>query len=480
MGNNYGDVSATWEFSPTKKAVTAVVTAADRNYIAGDTTATVTATVPGSELVSGDSIIITGLTGTFDDASAGTNKKVTIDSSSASVSGTNWENYDITYPITTTASILAAAATVESGDEPKAVPSLTYDASQSQELVTAGTATGGTMVYSLDGTNFTPAIPKAKDAGDYTVYFKAKGDGNHTDSAVGTVTVTIDKQTVTPTIELNPPTAPYDGKVKRPEVTVLDNANNVIPASEYKVTYVNDNGENWTDQGTYTVKVEDITGGNYVVDTKTETFTISTTAQNPLEIVNKPGLVHYGDTFTLSATGGSGNAAVTWSSNDTGIAVVDSNGLVTIKGVGSVTITATRSGGGNYDDATATYSLNALAKPITAIVTAEDRVYASGNTTATIHVTWKDGDLVGNDTIDTKNLYGEFDNDSVGTNKPVTIKGTVVDDATAQKYDITIPATTTASILKAGAVAPSVSAVSGLVYTSSAQNLVTGGDANTL
>ncbi len=476
MGNNYGDVSATWEFSPAKKAVTAVVTADNRPYDKDDKTATVTATVPNSELVSGDSIIITGLTGTFDDASAGTNKKVTIDSSSASVSGTNWENYDITYPITTTASILAAAATVDTDPQAK---TLTYDASQSQALVTAGTATGGTMVYSLDGTNFTPAIPKAKDAGEYTVYFKAKGDGNHTDSAVGTVTVTIGKQTVTPTIELNPPTAPYDGKVKRPEVTVLDNANNVIPASEYKATYVNDNGENWTDQGTYTVKVENITGGNYVVNDAQETFTISTTAQNPLEIVNKPGLVYYGDTFTLSAVGGSGSAAVTWSSSDENIAHVDANGLVTIKGTGSATITAEKAGGTNYDTVQATYPLNALKKPITAIVTAEDRVYASGNTNATIHVTWKDGDLVGNDVLDTSNLTGAFRDDSVGTNKTVTIKGTVVDNATAQKYDITIPATTTASILKADADAPNVTAVSGLVYTGNAQDLVTGGNAGT-
>ena len=477
MGSNYGDVSATWEFSPTKKAVTAVVTAADRNYIAGDTTATVTATVPGSELVSGDSISINGLTGTFDDANAGTNKKVTIDSSSASVSGTNSEKYEITYPATTTASILAAAATVNS--KPEAVPSLTYNAAQSQELVTAGTATGGTMVYSLDGTNFTPAIPKAKNAGEYTVYFKAKGDGNHTDSAVGTVTVTIDKQTVTPTIELNPPTAPYDGQVKRPEVTVLDADNNVIPVSEYKATYVTDGSKNWTDQGTYTVKVEDITGGNYIVTTATADFTISTTAQNPLEIVNKPGLVYYGDTFTLSAVGGSGSAAVTWSSSDENIAHVDANGLVTIKGTGSATITAEKAGGTNYDTVQATYPLNALKKPITAIVTAEDRVYASGNTTATIHVTWKDGDLVGEDSLDTSRIEGTFADDSVGTNKTVTISGMVVDNATAQKYDITIPATTTASILKADAAAPNVTAVPNLEYNGSAQTLVTGGNAGT-
>ena len=478
-GGNYKDVSATWEFSAAKKPVTAVVTVADKPYD-GNTSvapADITATVNASDLVTGDSILITGLSATFDNASAGTNKKVTINSSSASVSGTNSGNYDITYPATTTASILAQAATVDADPQAK---NLTYDASQSQELVTPGTVTGGTMVYSLDGTNFTAAIPKAKDAGPYTVYFKAQGDGNHTDSLADSVTVTIARQAVTaPQIELTPPAAPYDGQVKRPKVTVYDSANNVIPASEYKVAYVTDNGENWKDQGTYTVKIENVTGGNYIVDTATENFTISTTAQNPLEITNKPGLVHYGDTFTLSAVGGSGNAAVTWSVDNTSVVKLN-NGFVEIVGVGTATITATRPGGTNYDDATATYSLHALRKPITAIVTADDKVY-DGITpaAATLRVTWKDGDLVGADSLDTTQITGAFTDNSVGTNKTVNISGTVVSDSTAAKYVITIPATTTASILKADAAAPNVTGVSGLTYTGSPQDLVSGGDGNT-
>ena len=47
---------------------------------------------------------------------------------------------------------------------------------------------------------------------------------------------------------------------------------------------------------------------------------------------------------------------------------------MTIKGTGSATITATKPGDGNYDMATATYPLNALQKPITAIVTADDKM----------------------------------------------------------------------------------------------------------
>ena len=471
---NYGDVSATWEFTAGKKPVTAEVTVAAKNWdgTTDVTNTAITATVKTADLAfTGDSITITGLTGTYDNANVGTGKTVTL--TGGTVGGTNADKYDVSIPATATASILAVAATVAT--EPTA-NTLTYDAGQSQTLVTAGSAAGGTMVYSLDGKEFTPTIPKGKEAGDYKVYYKAQGDGNHTDSEPKTVDVTIAQQTVAPRIELSPPSGQYDGTVQQPSVTVRDAVNNVIPTSEYKVTYVTDGGANWKDQGTYTVKVENITGGNYVVGTATKDFIISTSAQAPLEIVNKPGLVYYGDTFTLSATGGSGSETVTWSSSDTSIADIDANGLVTIKGTGSAIITAKKPGGTNYGDAEATYPLNALQKPVTATVTADDKVY-DGDNTATIHVTWSG--LVGNDTIDTSGLAGAFEDANVGTNKKVTITGTPTADATAQKYDITIPSTTTASITRADATAPTVTGNT-LTYTGSAQALVSGGDANTL
>ena len=473
-GGNYSDVSATWEFTAAKKPVTAVLTGVDKPYD-GDTAATVTAKVAPGDLVFGDTFSIPNLTGVFDNENAGSNKTITITGSAPVISDPKAANYAITFPATATASILAAAATVDTA--PSAVNPLTYDAGQTQELVTAGAVTGGVMVYSLDGINFTPSIPKAKDAGSYTVYYKAQGDGNHTDSEAKTVSAAIAKQTVTPQIELTPPGAQYDGSVKRPEVTVRDAAHNVIPESEYKATYVSDGGANWTDQGTYTVKVEDISGGNYVVDTATKDFTISTTAQNPLEIVNKPGLVYYGGTFTLSAVGGSGSGTVTWSCDPAGIAEIDANGFVTIVGVGSATITATKTGGGNYDTATATYPFNALKKPVTAIVTADDKVY-DGTTDADIHVTWEPA-LAGTDRIDTSALRGAFADAQAGAGKRVTITGDPVDDATAQKYDITIQRTATASIFKADGTAPTLTAKD-RVYDGTAQGLVAGGTANTL
>ncbi|MCM1148554.1 MAG: YDG domain-containing protein [Butyricicoccus sp.] len=478
-GGNYNEVSAAWEFSAAKKQVTAVVTADDRDFIDGNKTATVHVSVPASALVEGDSITINGVTGEFDDPNVGTDKKVTVDSDGASVTGTNADNYEITYPAATAASIKAIAATVDAGPG-TVTPALTYDASQAQELVTAGTVTGGIMVYSLDGSNFTSSIPKAKDADTYTVYFKAQGDGNHTDSEVDSVQATVGKQNVNPTVGLSPSGAKYDGGEHKPTVTLWDGDNNVIPASEYKVTYVSDNNENWTDKGDYTVKIEDIDRGNYVIaDGVTAQFTISTTAQDPLEITNKPGFVYYGDTFTLSAVGGSGNAAVTWSAEPAaGVVEIDQNGFVKIVGTGSATITATRPGGANYDDATATYPLNALRKPVTAIVSADDRVFAENDTSVTINVSWKAGDLVGNDSINTTPITGSFADANVGQDKAVTVNGDPVNDATSQKYAITIPRTTTASILKADTDAPAVTANT-LEYNRSAQALVIGGDTDT-
>ena len=56
---------------------------------------------------------------------------------------------------------------------------LTYNG-QEQELINAGTVTGGTMMYRLDTTGeYSMAIPKAKDVGEYTVYFKVVGDETH-------------------------------------------------------------------------------------------------------------------------------------------------------------------------------------------------------------------------------------------------------------------------------------------------------------
>jgi|GEM_PF-4295432 len=93
--------------------------------------------------------------------------------------------------LTRSFTISKAASGVETA--PTAKTGLTYNGN-ARELVSAGTAAGGTMVYSLtSGGTFSKTIPTGKNAGSYTVYYKVQGDSNHTDTAEASVTVSIAK-----------------------------------------------------------------------------------------------------------------------------------------------------------------------------------------------------------------------------------------------------------------------------------------------
>ena len=63
-----------------------------------------------------------------------------------------------------------------------------------QALVTAGTATGGKLLYSLDKDGeYSADIPTGIDAGTYTVWYKMKSDDNHGEIAPAALEVTIGK-----------------------------------------------------------------------------------------------------------------------------------------------------------------------------------------------------------------------------------------------------------------------------------------------
>ena len=70
---------------------------------------------------------------------------------------------------------------------------LTYNTEQ-QELLNTGTSSEGTLMYSLEenGT-YSENVPKAKDGGDYTVWYYVKGDVTHLDSDKQYVKVSISK-----------------------------------------------------------------------------------------------------------------------------------------------------------------------------------------------------------------------------------------------------------------------------------------------
>ena len=159
--SNYKKVSAEKEFTISPKKVNATVSVADRAYN-GTKTAEVTATVDTG--IAGQTLTITGLTGTFADKNAGTGKIVAINSTSAVVTGgtgTNAGNYKVTYPATSTANIRAVALTVKVKDVEKHIgyedPAFTYTIT-SGSLVDGETLSG--ISYSRDA---------GETAGEYNI-----------------------------------------------------------------------------------------------------------------------------------------------------------------------------------------------------------------------------------------------------------------------------------------------------------------------
>ena len=159
--SNYKKVSAEKEFTISPKKVNATVSVADRAYN-GTKTAEVTATVDAG--IAGQTLTITGLTGTFADKNAGTGKIVAINSTSAVVTGgtgTNAGNYKVTYPATSTANIRAVALTVKVKDVEKHIgyedPAFTYTIT-SGSLVDGETLSG--ISYSRDA---------GETAGEYNI-----------------------------------------------------------------------------------------------------------------------------------------------------------------------------------------------------------------------------------------------------------------------------------------------------------------------
>ena len=97
------------------------------------------------------------------------------------------KSYEVSEIVTT---FTVAKADITMTTAPVAVEGLVYTG-EAQTLITAGVASFGTVLYSLDGETYSEALPTATEAGTYTVYYKVEGDDNHNAFAAQAVSVTI-------------------------------------------------------------------------------------------------------------------------------------------------------------------------------------------------------------------------------------------------------------------------------------------------
>ena len=226
---------------------------------------------------------------------------------------------------------------------PAAAGSLGYDGS-AKNLITAGTCTGGTMKYRLgDSGAWGDAIPQATNAGTYTVWYKVVGDGNHNDTAAESVTVTIARQNITPSVTVSGSYTYNNGNPIIPTVEVKNGGATLTAGTDYDVL-VSDN----TNAGTGKVTVKERADSNYTFTEVHKTFSIGMANQATLTVTGGTSVV-YGETLTLGTSGGSGTGAVTYTVTDvTGKATITGN-VLTPTQAGTVKVKATKAADTNYN-----------------------------------------------------------------------------------------------------------------------------------
>ena len=135
---------------------------------------------------------------------------------------------------------------------PTAATSLVYTG-KAQTLTTAGSVTGGDLLYSLDGEVYGEAVPTGVDAGEYTVYYKVVADGNHNTVEAETLSVNIAPKGADALII----TVCEAGEKEVPAITVKDGST-LLTEKDYALSYMDQNGN------TVTKGQMELSPGNYI------------------------------------------------------------------------------------------------------------------------------------------------------------------------------------------------------------------------
>lgn len=190
---------------------------------------------------------------------------------------------------------------------------------------------GDEIAIGPDGKNFTFQVPSPTEYDvEVTVNFQATID-------IKDAVITLAESTYT-----------YDGTEKKPTVTSVKLNDAELNATYYTVSYSNN-----TNAGDATVTV---TGSGIYKNAATKTFTIGKgTITLSYSAATAEGRI--GETFTAPTLNNPSQVAIAYSSSNTEVATIGTDGAVTLKGPGKTTITATFAGNDNYASATASYEL---------------------------------------------------------------------------------------------------------------------------
>lgn len=293
------------------------------------------------------------------------NGSVTYTYEKRSADGNNWSTYSGT---PTDAGTYRATATIAETDNYKGattntkeftiskanpvvtaptVEELTYTG-QPQDLVNAGRTTGGTMLYSLNGTDWQDTVPTATNAGTYTVHYKVEGNNNYNSVEPKTVSVTIGAKTLaaddyTMTLDKNEFT--YNKGEQKPAVTITlkGGTTKLTEGTDFDVKYFDKDGKEIVaadskNAAHYSVKV--VFKGNYAGESEPKSYTIE---PKPLTASD---VTFDGSSFTYNGT--PQGPTITVTDGETTLAPMLNYNVVNDKNTNVGTYTVTVTGKGNY------------------------------------------------------------------------------------------------------------------------------------
>ena len=402
-------------------------------------------------------------------AKAASTEAITITASFAG--NDNYNAEEATYSLTV-AKGTATLATV-----PEAIANLTYNG-QNQTLITAGSATNGTLKYSLtggDATDFSETIPTGKEAKTYTIYYKVEGNDNYNGTESASLDVTIGAKTVSaPTIILSETSFEYDGTAKQPTVTVKD-GDTEIQSTEYTVSYTNNtNVAASTDNKAPTVTITDKDGGNYTVS-GSKTFSITAAdgvVTPPTAIAN---LTYTGQNQALINAGSSTTGTVKYSL--TGADATDySETIPTGKDAKTYTIYYKVEGDANHKDVAPTsINVTIAAKTVSEpTITLSQTSFVYDGTAKQPTVTVKDKDTEIPSAEYTVSYTNNTDAAAATDSKAPTV---TITDKDGGNY--TVSGSTTFTILAADGSLTLPTAIEGLTYNGQNQALINAGSSAT-
>lgn len=196
-------------------------------------------------------------------------------------------------------------------------------------------------------------------AGKFRITANIAEDDTHNPTSVQSNTITINKADQEP-LSISGLNSSYDYGATGIKVSVSGgNGSGAISykSSDNSVATIDNSGNITINKaGTFTITVTKAGGDNYNdISTTSDIITVNKIDQAPLSLSGLNSSYRVGETgVRVIVSGGSGNGAISYSSSNDSVAQIDSVGIITFLSDGTFTITATKSGGDYYNDASVT------------------------------------------------------------------------------------------------------------------------------